>query len=172
MKTEEIKQSLKKTNTLLYIVLILLIINILTTILVNGNVEEKPLYNENFDTSSFTTIKLEDIEEYVDKEEYKLLLIGKPNCEYTAKMVPLLKKAQEEFSYETLYVDLREVTEDGQEELFKYDDSTNFIKEYIGTTPFIIVFKENKMVDTWVGYQDYAKFEQFLVSIGLEKEEN
>lgn len=170
MKTEEIKQSLKKTNTLLYIVLVLLVINIITTILVNG--KEKSLYNENFDTSSFTTIKLKDIEKYVDTDDYKVLVIGKPNCEYTIKMMPLLQQAQVEFSYETLYVDLREITEEDQQALLEYDDTTNFIQEYLGTTPFIIVFKENKMIDTWVGYQDYSMFRQFLLSIGLEIKEN
>ena len=172
MKKDEISYYLKKTNALLYIVLSLLIVNIFVTIIVNGNSNKEELYNTTFDTSSFTNIKLKDIEEYVDNDEYKLLVIGKPNCEYTAKMIPLLQQAQSEFSYETLYVDLREVTESDREVILQYDDETNFIEEYLGTTPFIIVFKENKMIDTWVGYQDYAKFREFLLSVGLEKQEN
>lgn len=172
MKSEGIRQDLNRMNKLLYIVIVILILNIVITILVNGKVEETPLYNESFDISSFTTIKLNEIEEYVNTEEYKILVIGKPNCQYTAKMIPLLEQAQEEFGYETLYVDLREISEDDQESLFEYDDSTDFIKEYLGTTPFIIVFKDNKMVDTWVGYENYSKFIHFLTSLGLEKKEN
>lgn len=132
----------------------------------------KPLYEDTFDTSQFKTITLENLKEYVDTDEYKVLVMGKPNCEYTNKMIPILEQAQDKFGYETLYVDLRNITEKDREVILSYDDETKFIEEYLGSTPFIIVFKNNQMIDTWVGYQDYLVFEKFLTSLGLEFEEN
>lgn len=172
MKKEEILAYTKKTNMLLYIVIALLIVNIIMTIVTGGEIKPETIYNENFDTSVFTNISLKDLESYVDTEEYKLLVIGKPNCEYTINMLPILKQAQQKYNYETLYVDLRTVTEEDREVLFKYDDETNFIQEYMGTTPFIIVFKNNQMVDTWVGYQEYSVFQSFLEKLGIEMKEN
>lgn len=171
MKKEEMK-SIKKTHQLLYIVIILLIVNIMITVVTNGEKNTKPLYEDTFDTSQFKTITLENLKEYVDTDEYKVLVMGKPNCEYTNKMIPILEQAQDKFGYETLYVDLRNITEKDREVILSYDDETKFIEEYLGSTPFIIVFKNNQMIDTWVGYQDYLVFEKFLTSLGLEFEEN
>ena len=169
MKIKE-EKDLKKIESLIYIVIALLIINIFATIIKNNTVSDN--IGINFDTSMFKNIELNELENNVNSEEYKLLVIGKPNCEYTIEMLPILRKAQEEYNYETLYLDQRDIDSDKKEELLKYDDETKFIESYINTTPLIIVFKDNKMVDTWVGYQEYAVFENFLSSLGIEKKEN
>ncbi len=168
-QNSNIEEKLKKQIQMQYIIIFLLIVNIFITILLNGKVEEQKVYNDAFDVSSFTQVSLSEIEKYVNTTDYKVLLIGKPNCEYTNKMLPILKQAQEKYGYETLYVDQRTITQSDQEKFFKYDDETNFLQEYLGTTPFIIVFKENRMVDTWVGYQDFSVFESFLTGLGIEE---
>lgn len=168
MKTDEIKQMFKYTNRLIYILMILVFINIIITI---NNKPTKDIKND-YDTSSFTNIKIENIEEYVSDEEYKLVMIGKPSCEYSIKMLPIVKKVQEEYNIDILYVDHRTINEKNSESLLKYDDETSFISKYINTTPFIIIFKENKMLDTWVGYNDYSTFVKFLEELNIEKKEN
>lgn len=162
-------KDIKKIEKLIYIVIVLLIVNIFATIIKN---EESVSEGIQFDVSMFTNIELSELEEHVKADEYKLLVIGKNNCEYTVQMLPILKKANQIYDYETLYLDQRNITDNNKELLLKYDDNEKFIEKYIDSTPFIIVFKNNQMVDTWVGYQDYNTFEEFLNDLGIEKKEN
>ncbi len=161
---------IKRIENLIYIVIFLLIINIFATIIKNNSVQTSQ--GINFDTSMFKTINLKDLESYINEENYKVLVIGKNNCEYTIEMLPILRQAQANYNYETLYVDQNSITEEDKNVLLRYDDETKFIEEYINTTPLIIVFKDNRMVDTWVGYQEYSVFEKFLTGLGIEKKEN
>lgn len=163
----ETNELLKKAIVIGYIIIALVVINIFVTIIVNGKVEEKGIYDTDFDVSMFKTITVDELEDELDSGELTMVVFGKPNCEYTNQMLPILEQAQKDYNYVARYIDIRYVSESQRDIVLSYDDDTEFLSEYLGTTPLIIVFKDGKMLDTWVGYEDYETFSKFLRDLGF-----
>ena len=71
--------------------------------------------------------------------------------------------------YKTNYLDITTVTEDGHSDLMKKDNKDKFLEKNFGATPMVILVKDGKIVDTWLGYSEYDDFAQFLEKNGFKK---
>ena len=74
---------------------------------------------------------------------------------------------QEEYGYETLYLDISTVDSDGQSKIVDLDK--DFFEENYGATPTVLLVKDNKIVDSHVGYSEYDDYAKFLEKNGFSK---
>lgn len=121
--------------------------------------------NTEYDVSDFTTKTTTELVESIAKGGTEIVYIGRSTCGYCVKFLPILKQAQEDLNYKTTYVNLEEVTTDDQEKLVAYD---SYISENFGYTPMVLVFKDGKYVDGWVGYAELETFKSFLNDAGIK----
>lgn len=176
IKNEEVivKNQIDYTNVLnkifyalIAIVVILginLVINIVTnadTISVETNEEE----NSDYDVSEFEILSTTETIDKIDKGGTQVVYIGRANCGYCVKFIPVLQQAQKDLGYKTIYIDLNEVTVDDQEKLVAYD---SYVEENFGYTPMVLVFKDGKYADGWVGYTEIDEFKSFLAEAGIK----
>lgn len=176
IKNEEvvIKNQIDYTNALnkifyaLIVIAVILGINLIVNIVTNADtVSTKVTEEENaeYDVSEFETLTTTDAAKKIEDGGTQVVYIGRSNCGYCVKFLPVLKQAQEDLGYKTIYIDLNEVTVDDQEKLIAYD---SYVEENFGYTPMVLVFKNGKYVDGWVGYTEVEEFKSFLADAGIK----
>lgn len=170
----ETKEIMNKILRCLYAIIILLTVNTIILIAVNGTVntssEEKTDNNqseEEYDVSMFTTIDANGFKEAFKSDDMKLVYMGRSTCGYCVQFLPTLQKAQEEYKYETLYLDVSTVDSTAQEEIIGLDEE--FFNENYGATPTVLLVKDNKIVDSHIGYSEYDDYAKFLEKNGYSK---
>ena len=122
--------------------------------------------NTEYDVSMFKQIDVDGLKEAFDSEEAKVVYLGRATCGYCVQFLPVLQKAQDEFGYQTLYIDITTIDEDGAKEIQGMD---SFLEENYGTTPLVIIVKDGKLVKGHVGYAEYDEFAKYLTDNGIEK---
>lgn len=175
------QEILKKILTCLYVVIALLAI--ITIVLFtsnikitndktsNENVQEETTNEENdYDVSMFKSVDAEEAISLFDSEKTEVIYIGRSTCGYCVKFLPVLQKAQKEFGYKTNYLDITTVTEDQHSKLLEKDNDEKFLEENFGSTPMVLLVKDGKIVEGWVGYAEYDNFAQYLTRNGFEKD--
>ena len=82
--------------------------------------------------------------------------------------VPVLKEAQDEYGYETYYLDISDITEQEYNNIRKLD---SFLDENFGGTPMVIIVKNGKIIKngTWIGEGSKNNFYKFLEKAGYKK---
>lgn len=163
-----------------YVIIALLFIN--TIILFTSNIEvTKSSSDENntaveeenteYDVSMFNSVTTEEALKLFDSSDIQVIYIGRSTCGYCVKFLPSLQKAQKEYGYKTNYLDITTITEDDQAKLIERDNDSKFIETNIipGYTPQVILVKDGKLVDGWVGYAEYDEFAKFLEKNGITK---
>lgn len=186
-KTEmiTIEEILKKLLVCAYIIIALLAV--ITIVLFTSNVkitssrtdssntEENTSSDEeenvDYDVSMFNTVSGDDAVKLFSSEETQVIYIGRSTCGYCVKFLPNLQKAQEEFGYKTNYLDITTVTESQQSALLEKDNDEKFLEENFGSTPMVLLVKDGKIVEGWVGYAEYDSFAQYLTRNGFEKKD-
>ena len=165
----EEKNILSKILVCLYVVIVLLAINTIILIVVNGSsakttASDTPTEEENtdYDVSTFEEFTLDNIKDVFESDKLQVVYIGRATCGYCVKFIPTLKQAQEEFGYTTKYLDISKITDAQPKELMAYDNGDKFLEQNFGSTPMVLLVKSGKLVDTWVGYNEYSEFETFL----------
>lgn len=122
-----------------------------------------------YDVSKFDTLSTTDAISEVKKGDLEIVYIGRASCGYCAKFLPVLRQAQDDYGYKTIYIDLEKMTSDDQKNLLTMDNEEGYITENFGYTPMILIFKDSKLVNGWVGYAEYSSFAAFLEENGLKK---
>lgn len=173
----EIKEILKKLLICAYVIIALLVIN--TIIAFTSNVEvtkdnnttqtTEGEDNTEYDVSMFDAVDTAKAIELFSSEETQVIYIGRSTCGYCVKFLPTLQQAQKEYGYKTKYLDITTVTEDQQSELLAKDNDEKFLETNFGSTPMVILVKDGKIVDGWVGYAEYDSFAKFLEENGFKK---
>lgn len=166
---------LNKILICLYALIVILVVN--TTILVvkGGSTtakttEQEEKSNTEYDVSMFTTVTAENLKEAVSKDEAKIVYVGRSTCGYCVKFLPVLQKAQDEYKYETLYLDITTVTTtEQQDKIFELDNEEEFLKQNFGGTPMILLMKNGEIVDSWMGYAEYSTYAEWLEKNGFTK---
>lgn len=168
------ENNMNKILKLLYVIIALLVLN--TIILVAPNIKitadkatEKTNETTEYDVSMFKQVSGTEAVEAFGSSDVQVLYLGRETCGYCVKFLPTLQKAQKEYGYKTLYLDITTVTSDEQSALLEKDNDEGFLQENYGATPMVLLVKDGKMVDTWVGYNDYDSFAQFLEKNGFKK---
>lgn len=166
--------TLNKILLCVYVIIALLVVNITLLVVFNGNKETSNTAaaeeaSGEYDVSMFTAITTENIDKAVASNEEKLVYIGRSSCSFCVKFLPVLQQAQKDYDYETLYLDITTVTSEEQKNiLLSYDDDEKFISENFGATPMVLLMKNGKMIDHWIGYAEYDKYVEWLEKNGFE----
>lgn len=158
------------------VVIVVLLALLLITIVVKGNTNFSASSNGNggsdstqteeapadYDVSMMDTLSTTDTISRIKEGTKTVVYIGRSTCGYCVKFLPTLQKAQKEYNYKTVYINLEEMTSDDQTNLKELDNEEKFIEESLGYTPMVMIFEDGKLKDTWLGYADYDSFAQFL----------
>lgn len=137
--------------------------------------------NTDYDVSDFKEVSGTDLENE-SKSSTKVIYVGRSSCGYCTAFLPALKQAQEEFNYQTLYIDIAKIIDFTSQE-FKildqksYDSIMNlkttdeykgYLEENFGATPMTIVMKDKKVIGIQVGYIEYDELKSFLNANGIK----
>ena len=173
MKKEE---QFKKITICLYVIIALLVINTVAILTTKGNSTtktetteqtEETGENTEYDVSMFKSINASQFEEAFNSSSIKVIYMGRSTCSYCVKFLPNLQKAQKEYGYKTLYLDITTVSEDDQKKIVALDE--DFFNENYGVTPTVILVKDGKIVDSHIGYSEYSDYAKFLEKNGIKK---
>ena len=118
-----------------------------------------------YDVSEFETLTTSELIDKIKDGGTQVVYIGRSTCGYCVKFLPIMKEAQNDLGFKTIYVNLEEISEDDANTLYEYD---SFIEENFGYTPMVLVFKDGKFVKGTVGYTELDEYESFLKSVGIE----
>ena len=129
-------------------------------------------YNTEYDVSMFKEIKASDIKKQT-KGKTKVIYIGRESCGWCAAFLPNLWNAQEEYDFKTLYIDIAKIIDFNNNDVIDEEsfDIMNkltgegyekYMEENFGTTPMILIMKDNKIIDGHTGYTEYETFKEFL----------
>ena len=188
MKENEILVKILKINKLIMILLISILIVLtlgVSKMYYNDNANQKANsneseYNTNYDVSMFTEIKAKDIKNKT-KNSTEVIYIGRETCSWCTAFLPALWQAQEEFEYTTLYIDLAKIIDFTKEKFTLLDEESynlltklngdgyeNYMKEYFGATPMVLIIKDNKIIGASTGYSEYDAFKTILNDAGIK----
>lgn len=189
-ESEEISQNSKKDerdytfllNKMIlcfYVIIFLLIVN--TTILLLkdakfGTVDDSSNTNNNddiaaeYDVSMFSPVTAETLKEETEKDELQIVYIGRSTCGFCIQFLPILQQAQKDYDYKTLYLDITTVkTTEQQDRILELDNEEGFLDKNFGSTPMVLLMKNNEIVDASIGYKEYSEYSEWLEKNGFEK---
>ena len=172
MKEEKI--ILHKLLVCAYIIIALLAINTIILLATNIHVssDNKDTTVESsgeYDVSMMNNVDMDKLLDLFDSKENQVVYLGRETCGFCVQFLPVLQQAQEEYGYTTNYLDITTVTTEDVNKLLKKDNDEKFLEENYGSTPMVLIVKNGKLVDTWVGYSEYDEFAQFLEKNGFKK---
>lgn len=164
----------------LYIIIALLALNIIITainISSSGTSSSKPntttptsaQSTTSYDVSKFKAINTEQFIDAYKGSETKLIYLGRPDCGYCVKFVPILTEVQEKYNFETLYLDINTVGKDDVNKIIELNNEffTGENTAY-GYTPMTLIVKDNKILDSQIGASNASTLEA-LVSKYFDK---
>lgn len=162
---------LNKIFICLVAIVVILSINLIVNIVKEGSTTYSNGTNTGtdsteYDVSKFNTMSTTETIDEINKGGLQVVYIGRASCGYCVQFLPVLVQAQNDYGYKTTYINLEEVTTDDQAKLVAYNEyvSTNY-----GYTPMVLVFKDGKYVNGWVGYAEYNSFAAFIEESGIKK---
>lgn len=141
---------------------------------------EETEFNTEYDVSTFKEIKASDLKKET-KGQTRVVYIGRSTCSWCAAFLPRLWEAEKEFDYETLYIDISKILDYSKNpaeiiDQTSYDIINNletakgyedFITKDFGSTPMILIVKDNKLIGGQTGYSDYDTFKKVLTDAGF-----
>lgn len=124
---------------------------------------------QEYDASMFKQVTPDEFVEAFKGSKTQVIYIGRPTCSYCAAFLPTLQQAQKDYNYTTLYLNIDEVD---SSEISKITELDEWLNNYYGTTPLVIVVKDGKIQgEGWVGYAEYDTFAAYLENLGFKKGE-
>lgn len=182
---EEKIRNLTFITILGFVIVLLLIIGLYfkdgksdtTTTNNNSNAEEN---NISYDVSKFNEVDVDNALDLFKKKDTQILYIGRSDCGYCQKTVPVLTEVQEDLKFTTNYlaVETSTINKDWktwQEELeplakklnkeTTVGETTDKFGELLvskGYTPAVIIIKNGKMVDGFFGYKDKENIKSLI----------
>ena len=152
-------------SSLTFITVFVKLVNLPSTT-TNEPIEEA---STEYDVSMFSELTTSEAVEKISDGSKYVVYIGRPTCGYCVKFLPTLQKAQKEYGYKTIYIDLEKMTSQDQTNILKVDNDEKYIAENYGYTPMVLIFENGKLSKGWVGYAEYDKFASFLEDNGFKK---
>lgn len=125
-----------------------------------------------YDISKMNQLSGEEATKLFDKKGTHVLYIGRPTCSVCVKLVPELNKVMDDLDIKINYSQLNETFRTDFKDLFdkltketKVNDNEGTFGELLekyGYTPIVVVIKDGKMADGFVGYRDASTIEKLL----------
>lgn len=175
VETKDYSEVLNKILICLYALIAILVINTTILLVKDGSTKANTTSNsteENaeYDVSMFTSVTADTLGDAVSSDTAKIVYIGRSTCGYCVQFLPILQQAQTDYGYETLYLDITTVTTtEQQDKILAFDNDEGFLKENFGGTPMVLLMKNGKLVDTWIGYAEYSEYSAWLEKNGFAK---
>lgn len=175
MDKSMLQDAFKKINICLYIIIGLLSLTLIIQ-LTNKDVSNKSdreATEAEYDVSMFNSINATDFMSLLEGKEASLIYFGRETCGYCVQFLPILQKAQTDIGYQMHNLDVTEVdttSDDFSEMVEIYDDMVDMYNEKNGSdyselygyTPAVLIVKDGKIQDLWIGYGDYDQFTEWL----------
>lgn len=135
----------------------------------NNNNNQSNNNEVEYDVSKMNKVNGNQAAELFNEKGTHILYIGRPTCGICVSLVPILNQVQDELNYKTNYLLLdnnfrtefanlfgkltieTSITSNGE----KFEGTYGEILKEGGFTPVVIVIKDGKMVDGFIGYQNY-----------------
>lgn len=138
---------------------------------------EEVEYNTNYDVSMFEEIEASALKSST-KGKTQVVYIGRESCGWCAAFLPNLWDAQDEYDFTTLYIDIAKIIDFSNGDIIDQEsyDILNkltgegyetYMEENFGSTPMILIIKDNKIIGGQTGYSEYDGFKKTLEEAGL-----
>lgn len=164
-------------NKLIYILIVLIVVIALSFLTFNKLKKEEPT----IDTSMFNVVTTKDVLRMMNNNETKMIVIGSRTCSATQEFVSSMQISQAKGNYIINYLELKD--EDRKSSSYKdflnklevpfngvsEDGKEHTIKEYMGTTPMILIIKNKKVVYGNVGLMLSDPLTQIAYTYGVAK---
>lgn len=121
---------------------------------------------EEYNVSKFTAIDAEGLETAFNGKNLSVVLLARETCSYCVKFSPVINQANTEYKLKTLYLDITKPDSAGVAKIKALD---TFFNTNYGRTPIVVLVKDGKVIDSQIGYSDYATFASFLEKNGFKK---
>jgi len=130
--------------------------------------EEESSVTEDYDTSMFKEISVDDFIDMFDEDDNKIRFVytGTSRCSYCVAFLPALQQSIEEYDYTLYYLNTDNVTGDDVSEIVEFDDD---LEENFPSTPMVYAVKNGKVIDFNNGYTEYSTYVKFLKDNDVEK---
>lgn len=139
-----------KSNIAIYLIIIVTII--ISCIIAFKKPKEPEI---EYDTSMFNVVNISEANQLFNSNQDQLLFVGRKTCSACQEFIKSLQIAVARGNFYVSYLDLEDIdtsSKDYEEFLSKLDyeytyaDVTGPFSKFIGSTPMIIIIKNNKMV--------------------------
>lgn len=139
------KSKLSKQTIGTLTIAILAVIALITGLLISKDDEKKSSSKETLDS----------FYKYLSSDDEAVIYYGSEGCSYCELQTPIMKQIKEDYDMDYLYIDASKLTSQEKEEILD-------VLDIEGSTPTIAVVKDEKVIDTSVGYQDGKNMVEFL----------
>lgn len=110
---------------------------------------------------SLAIIPAKDVTKRLDNSESLVVVIGQSNCSACIQYKPVLEEILKNYTVNLTYVEMdKDVIEDVKALIDKYLLEAN-------ATPTTYLFKDGKLINTFVGYFDYRETKNMLETNGF-----
>ena len=183
LNENEISSGLKGIKYALYIIVLVLVVNMVVFININNNISKLTSVNNileeqeeipEYDVSAFKQVSYSEYEDLIASKGTHVIYIGRETCGFCAMFIPVLEEAQEKYGLTTNYLDISPVDDFEKNSVINqtaYDKMStfnDFFEENFLATPMVVIFKDGKYVNGWVGYAEYDEFASFLADAGIK----
>ena len=148
--------------------------------------------SENYDVSKMNEVSVSEAVKLFDEKGTSILYIGRSNCSHCVETVPVLNEVQKELNYTTQYLDLGKLMTENyvyNKETEKTELDWSGVQKDIkpltdlitvkgtangnegkigdlfyegGYTPTIVIIKDGKAVDGFIGYKGVDSFKELV----------
>lgn len=107
---------------------------------------------------------LDNFYRYMKSEEEVVIYYGSSGCSYCELETPIIKQIKEDYDVDYLYIDAAKLSSGEQKEILDNLDIE-------GSTPTIVIVKDEQVVDVNVGYIDGIEMVEFFKENNILEEE-
>ena len=163
-------------NKLIYILIALIVVISIGFLTFNKLEKEE---ETTIDTSMFNVVTTKDVNRMINNNETKMIIIGSRTCSATQEFISSMQISQAKGSYKINYLELKDEDRNSSsyKKFLKYleepfygiteDNKEHTIKEYMGTTPMILIIKNKKVVYGNVGTMLSDQLTQVAYTYGV-----
>lgn len=166
-------------NNLAIYLLIIAVIVIFCIITFIGN--KAPSELADFDTTPFNVVDSKSALELFDDKQPQMLVIGSNKCSATKKFLDVMSISQAIGLYKINYLELTKEDRNSStykefvnklDYLYTYNEEEKELKEYMGSTPMLIVIKNKKVVYGSLGVINSEDLTNIADKYGVSYEES
>ena len=121
----------------------------------------------------------DEIMDYIHLNSKAMIVLGKNNCKFCSKYIPVLVDIKKNYEFDFLYVNFSAFSNDKYQEVINGDiiipkkctsnSKDKRLSDGIGT-PTSLIYENGKVIDCIIGYMDYDKTLSILKNSGTIKD--